>query len=551
MRKPLLFPVFLMLAVSVVLASRPSMSVGANGSVFTPLTPDRLLDTRAGSKVGEIDGSGSAYSLQVTGEGGVPSSGVAAVALNVTVVDGEAGDFGGFVTVFPCGTRPDASNLNFTSGQTIPNAVIAPVSSSGKVCFYVYGKAHLLADVSGYLTDESSATAPSTTAPSTTAPETPTDRGTLRIGGLLPQTGNLAFLHAPAAAGAELAIGEINLAGGIFGEPVVWIPGDSGTNGTVATATVGALLTQDVDAILGGISSGVSLSVIDQITDSGVIQFSPSNSSGAFTNYSDHDLYFRSSSADALQGVALADLIYNVGDRSLAILAINEDYGTDIWGALRSRFSGLGGDVSYELIYDPTGTNFATVAANIAVEDPDAIALVGFNETETIIRELTSAGFTPFQMYGVDGNYGNALASQFAAGALDGMRGVYPGVDISSNSEFVARLREIDADLTSFDHSAQSYDAVMVIALAALQADSADAANIAPEINSITRDGTACTTFAACAALIAQGANIDYDGISGPLDFRDAGEPSSAIFRSMEFFGSNLVTDEEFTASFG
>lgn len=76
----------------------------------------------------------------------------AAVALNVTVVDGEAGDFGGFVTVYPCGTRPDASNLNFTSGQTIPNSVIAPVSSSGKMCFYVYGKAHLLADVSGYFT---------------------------------------------------------------------------------------------------------------------------------------------------------------------------------------------------------------------------------------------------------------------------------------------------------------------------------------------------------------------------------------------------------------
>jgi hypothetical protein len=111
------------------------------------------MDTRgSGNKVGELDGSGSAYELQVGGEKGVPSSGVAAVALNVTVVDGEAGDYGGFVTVYPCGTRPDASNLNFTSGQTIPNSVIAPVSSSGKVCLYVYGEAHLLADVSGYFT---------------------------------------------------------------------------------------------------------------------------------------------------------------------------------------------------------------------------------------------------------------------------------------------------------------------------------------------------------------------------------------------------------------
>jgi hypothetical protein len=57
------------------------------------------------------------YELQVTGAGGVPSSGVAAVALNVTAVSTEANDFGGFVTVYPCGTRPDASNLNFTVGS--------------------------------------------------------------------------------------------------------------------------------------------------------------------------------------------------------------------------------------------------------------------------------------------------------------------------------------------------------------------------------------------------------------------------------------------------
>ncbi len=130
--------------------SEPDVIVRSSGGSFTPLTPKRLLDTRSGDKVGELDGSGAAYSLQVTGQGGVPSGGVSAVALNVTAVSTETNDFGGFVTVYPCGTRPDASNLNFTSGMTIPNSVIAPVSADGKVCFYVYGKAHLLADVSGY-----------------------------------------------------------------------------------------------------------------------------------------------------------------------------------------------------------------------------------------------------------------------------------------------------------------------------------------------------------------------------------------------------------------
>jgi hypothetical protein len=123
---------------------------------FSPVTPARVLDTRSGvgavaGRVGALDGSGTALTLQVTGRGGVPATGVAAVALNVTVVDGVANDFGGYVTVYPCDVgRPDASNLNFVSGQTVPNSVIAPVSAAGTVCLYVYGTAHLLVDVSGY-----------------------------------------------------------------------------------------------------------------------------------------------------------------------------------------------------------------------------------------------------------------------------------------------------------------------------------------------------------------------------------------------------------------
>jgi hypothetical protein len=119
---------------------------------FTPLTPARLVDTRpSGQRVGAPDGTGTPLDIVVAGHGGLPTTGIGAVALNVTVVDG--GDphiGGGYVTVYPCGTRPDASNLNFTAGQTIPNAVIAPVTTDGRICFYVYGTAHLLADTAGY-----------------------------------------------------------------------------------------------------------------------------------------------------------------------------------------------------------------------------------------------------------------------------------------------------------------------------------------------------------------------------------------------------------------
>jgi hypothetical protein len=120
-------------------------------TTLVPLTPSRVLDTRNGATVGNAAGTGTPLTLNVAGQGGLPTEGVSAVALNVTVTQTANPTIGGgYVTVYPCGTRPDTSNLNFVAGETIANSVIAPVSATGDICFYVYGTAHLLADISGY-----------------------------------------------------------------------------------------------------------------------------------------------------------------------------------------------------------------------------------------------------------------------------------------------------------------------------------------------------------------------------------------------------------------
>jgi hypothetical protein len=124
-------------------------------SVATPglitLSPTRIINTRPTGKIGNRTGTADPMSFNVYGKGGLPMSGIGAVLLNVTVVDPEVGNEGGYLTVYPCASgRPDASNLNFVSGQIIPNTVIAPVDSAGNICFYSYGKTHVLADVSGY-----------------------------------------------------------------------------------------------------------------------------------------------------------------------------------------------------------------------------------------------------------------------------------------------------------------------------------------------------------------------------------------------------------------
>lgn len=127
------------------------------GQGFTPAGPARVFDTRSGSAQGlrtvnkvKIGGDQEVRVKMTDLAGLTPSSGLGAVSLNVTATGTIADDFGGYVTVYPCGNRPNASSLNFISGQTVPNAVIAPVSASGEVCFYARGTIDLIVDINGY-----------------------------------------------------------------------------------------------------------------------------------------------------------------------------------------------------------------------------------------------------------------------------------------------------------------------------------------------------------------------------------------------------------------
>ena len=93
---------------------------------------------------------GATVRLQVAGQGGVPTSGASAVALNVTAVSPTAA---GYLIVYGSSdTRPTASNLNFVRGQTIPNLVLSRIGADGTVLLYngSAGSVHLVVDVSGY-----------------------------------------------------------------------------------------------------------------------------------------------------------------------------------------------------------------------------------------------------------------------------------------------------------------------------------------------------------------------------------------------------------------
>jgi branched-chain amino acid transport system substrate-binding protein len=368
----------------------------------------------------------------------------------------------------------------------------------------------------------------------------------LTIGGLLPQTGDLSYLGPPMEAGTGMAIDDVNAAGGVLGSDVAYMPGDSGdADPDVANPTVDAHLSAGADVILGAAASGISLNVIDKVTGACKIHFSPANTSPQFTDYDDDDLYFRTAPSDILQGQVLADLMIDDGVASAAILARQDSYGEGLLQFTQLPFEEQGGEVVLDQVYDPEAQSFEAEVDAVISEDPDALVMIGFDESSRILSSLFEQGFTPDekQIYLVDGNIGNATGDDFEEpGTLVGVRGTLPSAELTD--EFRDRLLEVDADLTDFSYSAEAYDAVVITALAAIAAESDDPAAIATQINGVTRDGEACETFEDCLALLEDGEDVDYNGPSGPQEFSQPGEPTAASFAIMSYGDDNQIDEE-------
>jgi hypothetical protein len=127
----------------------------AADSNFAAVGPDRVFDTRAGESPSALRsvakakvGGANVLQVQMTDLPGlVPASNVGAVSLNVAVTNP---DGNGFVTVYPCGERKLVASLNYAKGQTVVNAVIAPVSPRGTVCFFSLAPTDIIVDINGW-----------------------------------------------------------------------------------------------------------------------------------------------------------------------------------------------------------------------------------------------------------------------------------------------------------------------------------------------------------------------------------------------------------------
>jgi len=359
---------------------------------------------------------------------------------------------------------------------------------------------------------------------------------TLKLGTILPQTGTLAVLGPPEFAGVDLAVKEINDAGkGISVEVEHKDSGDTSTD--IATQSATALLADGVSAIIGAASSGVSKTFIDQVTGAGVVQLSPANTSPDFTNYKDGGYYFRTAPSDVLQGRILGNKIAQDGKTNVAILYMNDAYGTGLEENLKKSLTDQGVTISGEQIFEPGASDFTTAIQTLLAGNPDALVVISFDELKTIAEQLKGQGFDFANLYGTDGNFG-VITPDDKNVDIAGAQFTNPGV--IAPDDFAEKLQSVaSTKLDVYSYGAEAYDGTILIALAALQGGATDGATIKDNLKSVSEGGTACTTFAECADLIAAGTDIDYNGVSGPITFDDNGDPTEAYISIYKYTAGN------------
>ncbi len=376
--------------------------------------------------------------------------------------------------------------------------------------------------------------------------------GVLKLGSILPSTGDLGVLGEPMNEAVAMAIRDINEAGGALGNDVELVAEDSGTDEELANTAADRIIgPEQADGVIGAASSRISLSIIDKVTGSEVPMCSPSNTSSDFTTYEDGGFYFRTAPPDNLQAQALAEAIAADGHTTVVVMHLADAYGQGFADDLVTALEEAGIEVLEQVAYDPQGTNFDADVEAAASASPEALVLIGFPETgATILQGTIEAGIGPADIahYYTDGLKSSDLPTAVNPddpSVLEGAQGTAPSAAPPDGAPFFPDAFAEFAPGVDTIFSAHAYDCAIVMALATIAADTDASPAIAEEMNGVTREGEKCSTFADCKELLEAGEDIDYDGAAGALDFVDAGEPGAGAYDVWEFDaeGADVTTD--------
>jgi branched-chain amino acid transport system substrate-binding protein len=386
-----------------------------------------------------------------------------------------------------------------------------------------------------------------------TATNTPGGGEAVKFGYLMPETGSVAVLGGSLVASTRMAVKDINEAGGILGNKVEVVGGDTASDPTVAAQAVDRLLSRGVMAIMGTGQSAVSLSLLDKVVSSRTLMCSGADTALEFTDYPDEGFHYRTATSNLLQSIALASLMRDNGAERVAVVGRGDAFGQGLVDQLEEN---LGDAVAARVIYDPLTTSFEAEVGKIRDAKVDAVALIGYAEMGEFVQTMVENRLTVdngVQLYGV-----NQLASNVLWESVDpGNKAVLKGVKGVTNPKtfdagFNDRILAANAGLKQALFAAEQYDCAIITALAATAADSVDPSVVKDFVADVTRGGDECNSYADCVAALKAGKDIRYVGPSGPKNLSDAGDPTVARFATWTMDGASQVQlDGEFRCEDG
>ena len=364
--------------------------------------------------------------------------------------------------------------------------------------------------------------------------------GGLKIGTVLPITGDLAQYGGPMQDSASFLVETVNACGGALGQPVQLISEDDQTEPSAGAAAMTKLAEVDrVAGVIGAAASSVSAAAIDIAVRNDVVQISPASTSPVFTERAEkgdfNGYWARTAPPDTFQGDALAQLAQQQGFKNVAVLAINNDYGNGLVQSFTEAFQQLGGTVVNEsnpVRYAPDASTFDSEVTSAFSQQPDAVLIVAYPETGSIIlkaaqeqglldgntKVLLTDGMKTDNLAELVGKTGDG--SFIAAGVL----GTAPSAGGPGFEQFnQAYNTEFKRAPAVYDPN--TWDATALLILAAEAAKSNTGEAVRDKLREVANaPGEQVTDVCQALALVREGQDIDYQGASGAVDLNENGD---------------------------
>ena len=379
---------------------------------------------------------------------------------------------------------------------------------------------------------------PSTPEPTQTTEAPRVDDGVLRIGVLLPATGEGASIGASELAGVRAAVDAANEAGGVNGKNVELIVRNEGADAVSAGVALQLLLSSRIDVMIGPAASNNAIALAPTIVQEDIAACSPSASALALDEFPDDGLLFRTIPSDSLQAEAMAEVIEQTGETSASIAYVDDGYGRPFEEALEAALRRRGIKIDDAVGYAVDDETFDTDAKRVVKAATGAIALIGDPDAGSrVLAAIASA----MENEPRDIVVNDALRQPFSISQLaaisENVRALIRGVSAyvrTDDEGLLAAISNQDSSASGL-FATQAYDCVNLFIIAAQQTSSTAADTLKAVIAGNSAAGSACRTFVQCKDLLAQGRRINYVGPSGRLELNSSGDPSSAIYDEFEF----------------